>query len=369
MTESVIVSVPVESAPYDVVIGSGLLDSVGELVRGVSSANKIAIVTDENVAVLYGLDVVSRLVTAGYDVRPLTVAAGEESKSWAQAGQLLEALAELRLDRGDLIVALGGGVVGDLAGFAAATYLRGIAFVQVPTTLLAQVDSSVGGKTGVDLAAGKNLAGAFKQPILVIADTAVLGSLPDDEWASGFAEIAKSAVVDGEEFTTWLEESADALLAHAESAVEQAVRRSVEFKSRVVAADEREAGLRECLNYGHTFGHALEKVAGFGRYSHGLAVAEGMRFAIRLAVEAGSADRAFVRRQDELLDRLGLATILDRYEPSDLISAMRSDKKAKAGAVRFVLPSAVGVWECCAVEETMIREHVTAWAASRRGAV
>lgn len=367
MTQPVIVPVPVEGAPYEVHIGPGLLARVGELTRKVTSARRVAVVTDENVAALYGLDVTRHLISAGFDARPLTVPAGEQSKSWEHAGALLEALAELRLDRDDLVLALGGGVIGDLAGFAAATYLRGIGFVQVPTTLLAQVDSSVGGKTGVDLSAGKNLAGAFKQPMLVIADTSVLASLPEPEWGSGLAEIAKSAVVDGEDFMGWLESNAAGVLDRVESTVGEAVRRSVEFKSRVVAADEREAGLRVCLNYGHTFGHALEKVAGFGTYTHGLAVAEGMRFAVRLAVDVLSADRALVGRQDALLDRLGLSAISEGYEPSDLIDAMHSDKKTQAGAVRFVLPRSVGDWECRAVDETMIREHVTAWAVSKRG--
>lgn len=368
MTEPITVRVPVAGAAYDVVIGPGLMAAVGEQVHAVSSARKVAIVTDENVAGLYGIEVSRRLIAAGFDARPLTVPAGEQSKSWEHAGAVLEALAELRLDRSDLVVALGGGVVGDLAGFAAATYLRGIEFVQVPTTLLAQVDSSVGGKTGVDLKAGKNLAGAFKQPLLVIADTYALSSLPEEEWGSGLAEIAKSAVVDGEDFMGWLEDNAKGLSERVESAVIEAVRRSVEFKSRVVSADEKEAGLRVCLNYGHTFGHALEKVAGFGRYTHGVAVAEGMRFAARLAVDVVSADPGLVRRQDALLDLLGLRAISEGFEPSELIDAMHSDKKSQAGEVRFVLPTEVGMWECRAVDETMIREHVTAWAASKRGA-
>jgi 3-dehydroquinate synthase len=363
----VIVPVPVPEAPYEVVIGPGILEDTGKLVRLVSKARKVAIVTDENVGDLFGLPVESKLIEAGYEVHPLSVKPGEESKNWAVAGEVLDALAGLRLDRGDLVIALGGGVVGDLAGFAAATYLRGIDYVQIPTTLLAQVDSSVGGKTGVDLRAGKNLAGAFKQPILVIADTATLGLLPEQEWVSGLAEIAKSAVIGGEEFMSWLEANAEPLSARDEEAIVEAVSRSIRFKSRVVSADEREAGPRECLNYGHTFGHALEKVAGYGSYPHGIAVAEGMRFASRLAVEAGSASRELVQRQDSLLDRLGLSAIPERYEPAELLAAMYSDKKAKQGAVRFVLPAEPGVWECVAVGESVIGEHLEAWSASKRG--
>jgi len=361
------VHVSVPGAEYDVMLGRGLLERVGELIAEVSSARRIALITDHTVGDLYGLTVEAKLVTAGFDVHPLSVAPGEGSKTWEVAGEVLEAVAELGLDRTDLIVALGGGVIGDLAGFIAATYLRGIDFVQLPTTLLAQVDSSVGGKTGVDLRAGKNLAGAFKQPVRVIADTMTLRTLTEDDWASGLAEIAKSAAIDGEAFMSWMEEHAEALRKRDADLAIEAISRSIAFKAQVVSADEREAGLRECLNYGHTFGHALEKVAGFGVYPHGIAVAEGMRFAIRLAVDAGSASRDLVMRQDQLLDRLGLTAIREPRNPAELLGAMKSDKKARAGAVRFVLISEPGVWECSAVEEDLVGDHLAAWSASKRG--
>ena len=255
--------------------------------------------------------------------------------------------------------------MGDLAGFSAATYLRGVRFVQIPTTLLAQVDSSVGGKTGVDLRAGKNLAGAFKQPLLVVADTDALTSLPESEWRSGLAEVAKSAVIDGEEFTAWLEEHAAELLARDPDVVREAVVRSVAFKSRVVSTDEKEEGVRECLNYGHTLGHAVENVAGYGAIPHGLAVVEGMRFAVRLAVEVLGAPREFVRRQDALLDTLGLPALSSAWPVGELLSAMRSDKKARSGSVRFVLADAPGSWTCSAVEDRVILEHLGAWADSK----
>jgi 3-dehydroquinate synthase len=281
------------------------------------------------------------------------------------AGEVLEALAETGLDRSDIVVALGGGVVGDLVGFSAATYLRGVRFVQIPTTLLAQVDSSVGGKTGVDLRAGKNLAGAFKQPMLVVADTDSLLSLPEAEWRSGLAEIAKSAVIDGEGFLRWLEANATQLLARDPVAVEEAVRRCVVFKSSIVSADEKEAGVRECLNYGHTLGHAVENVAGYGVIPHGLAVAEGMRFAVRLAVEVAGASREFVDRQDSVLEALGLPALTSAWPVSTLLTAMRSDKKARSGSVRFVLAASPGSWSCTAVEDRVIREHLDAWAGSK----
>ena len=363
----VTVHVSVPGAEYDVLIGRDLVERVGELVRDVSSARRVALITDGTVGELYGLQIAAKLVTAGFVVQSLSVAPGEGSKTWAVAGEMLEALAEHNLDRTDLIVALGGGVIGDLAGFAAATYLRGIAFVQVPTTLLAQVDSSVGGKTGVDLRAGKNLAGAFKQPLRVIADTALLESLSVADWGSGLAEIAKSAAIEGEAFFSWMESHADALRERDPDAVIEAVSRCVAFKARVVSADEREAGLRECLNYGHTLGHALEKVAGYGAYPHGIAVAEGMRFAVRLAVDAGSASRELVQRQDVLLDRLGLSAIPEPRNAAELLAAMRADKKVRSGAVRFVLLQAPGVWECSAVEDSLVADHLAAWAGSKRG--
>lgn len=366
MSESARVHVDVAGGTYDVVIGRGVLGDAGDLLRESVPGRKVALVCDSNTADRFGVNVSAKLITAGYEVFPLTFPAGESSKNWQVAGELLEALADVKLDRTDIVAALGGGVVGDLAGFCAATYLRGVRFVQMPTTLLAQVDSSLGGKTGVDLRAGKNLAGAFKQPLLVLADIDTLSSLPEGEWRSGLAEIAKSAVIEGEDFTSWLEEKAAALLAREPLVVEEAVRRCVAFKSRVVSTDEMEEGVRECLNYGHTVGHAIENVAGYGVIPHGLAVAEGMRFAVRLAVEVAGASRDFVRRQDALLDALGLEALFSAWPVSDMLAAMRSDKKARSGSVRFVLADKPGSWACSAVEDRVLREHLDAWAGSKR---
>ena len=362
---SEIVDVVVGEVEYDVVIGAGVLAELGSRVRAVARSTRVALVSDTNVADLFGTKAAASLVSAGFDVFPLSVAPGEQSKSWQVAGELLEAFANLRLGRHDMVVALGGGVIGDLAGFAAATYLRGIDFVQVPTTLLAQVDSSIGGKTGVDLPAGKNLVGAFKQPRLVIADTETLLSLSDSEWASGSAEVAKSAVIDGEAFLGWLEAYAEELRRREMIVTADTVARCVEFKSRVVRSDEKEGGVRECLNYGHTLGHAIEKVAGYGVVTHGVAVAEGMRFAARLAVEAGQGSVEFVRRQDLLLDSVGLPSMETSYGPDALLEAMHSDKKARAGHVRFVLCDAPGQWRCEPVADEMIRQHLAAWAESK----
>ncbi len=359
------VRVDIPGQSYSVSIGAGLLKTVGDSVRAATDAEKIALITDETVAARYGMAVSSSLTNAGFHVFDFTVPAGEPSKNWMTAGNLLEELAAAGLGRTDCVLALGGGVVGDLAGFVAATYLRGIDFVQVPTTLLAMVDSSVGGKTGVDLSAGKNLAGAFKQPKAVIADTSTLVTLPESEWLSGLAEVAKSGVIEGEEFMAWLESNAGRLLARDEAVVDEAVRRCVSFKSAVVSRDETEEGPRECLNYGHTLGHAIEKVAGYGVVSHGAAVAEGMRFASRVAVQLAGADKRFVKRQDALLDALGLAPLDVSLKSASIVDAMRSDKKARAGSVRFVLADAPGSWRCEAVPESVLYDHVNAWVATK----
>lgn len=364
---SVTVHCAVPGAEYDVLIGRGVLAELAPRTRALSDASRIALISDSNVVEIAGPGVASSLASAGFTVEALSVPAGETSKSWALAGELLENLAAYRIGRDDLVLALGGGVVGDLAGFVAATYLRGVEFVQVPTTLLAAVDSSVGGKTAVDLAAGKNLAGAFKQPLLVVADTALFDSLPEREWQSGLAEVAKSAVLEGGGFWEWMRIAAPALASREPDAVDEAVMRSVAFKAGVVARDEKEEGPRECLNYGHTLGHAIEKVLGYGTVTHGAAVAEGMRFAARLATVLADADMAFVREQDALLDSLGLPALDIVIPAEEVLSAMGSDKKVREGSVRFVLPTRPGVWSCVPVENRVLSAHVEAWAASKEG--
>ncbi|MEG0503345.1 MAG: 3-dehydroquinate synthase, partial [Raoultibacter sp.] len=272
-----------DASSYDVRVGAEILSSLGEELRKVNDSHTALVVTDSQVGPLYLDAAKAALVEAGYRTLDITVPAGEHSKSLEVAGEIWAAMAELKLSRDVLVVALGGGVVGDLAGFIAATYMRGVTFAQVPTSLLSMVDSSVGGKTGINLEQGKNLVGSFKQPVHVCADTAVLATLTDREWICGCAEIAKAAIVDSDEFFFWLTDAADALAARDEGVVAEAIARSVIFKANVVAEDETESkGVRECLNYGHTLGHAIETLAGFGTFSHGEAVAEGMRFAARL---------------------------------------------------------------------------------------
>jgi len=364
---SATVHVRAPGALYNVEIGPGALDEIGPMIRDLTPAESVALVTDETVASLFGMKVDTALAREGFRVLSLTVPAGEQSKSWAVAGDLCETLAAGGVSRTDAVVALGGGVVGDLAGFAAAVYLRGIDFIQVPTTLLAMVDSSVGGKTGVDLRAGKNLAGAFKQPLGVIADTAALATLPEDEWLSGLAEVAKTAVLDGEEFMSWLEARAEQVAARDEAVVTELVERCVRFKADVVARDEKEEGPRECLNYGHTLGHAIEKVLGYGAVTHGQAVAEGMRFASRVSVQVGAASTEFVRRQDRLLDVLGLTSIEERVEPSAVLEAMHVDKKSRSGVVRMVLVDSPSSWHCVPVQDVTISAHLDAWASTKGG--
>lgn len=368
MATNVIVNIPDEE-PYGVRIGAGILDGLGAHLRDIESLAKVRhalIITDTNVAPLYCDRAKMSLAAAGLRVSDIVVPAGEETKSVEVVSELWEAMAHLSLGRDCVVIALGGGVVGDLAGFAASTYMRGVRIVQVPTTLLAMVDSSVGGKTGVNLEAGKNLVGTFMQPTYVYADTALLTTLPEREWVCGCAEIAKSAVIGSDEFFFWLVDAAPSLAARDETAVTEAIARSVVFKADVVAQDKLESrGVRECLNYGHTLGHAIETLAGYGTFSHGAAVAEGMRFAARLAVVLVGARMDFVAAQDDLLDALGLSPLAWTADPDDLLCAMKHDKKAHGGQVRFVLPRDVGSWEVVCVNDDVLLEHLGAWHRSK----
>lgn len=355
--------------PYDVRIGAGALDGLGQRMRAVealASMERVLVITDANVAPLYRDQAKASLAAEGFRVSDIVVPAGEETKSLAVAGEIWEAMAQLSLERDCVVVALGGGVVGDLAGFIASTYMRGVSLVQVPTTLLSMVDSSVGGKTGVNLAAGKNLVGTFKQPAYVCADTSTLVTLPEREWTCGCAEVAKSAVIDSDEFFFWLVDAADALAARDEAVAAEAIARSVVFKADVVAADKTESrGVRECLNYGHTLGHAVETLAGYGTFSHGAAVAEGMRFAARLGVALVDTPLELVESQDALLDALGLPALAWSAEPEAMLDAMKRDKKARHGQVRFVLPRDVGAWELVDVDDATLLEHLGAWERSK----
>ncbi len=359
------IGMPDETA-YDVRVGSGVLEQLPDDLHALGGASRVVIVSDSNVAPLYGPELRRSLTSAGFQVSDLVVPAGEASKSIETAGELYRALAQLDVGRDALVVALGGGVVGDLAGFVAATYLRGVDYVQVPTSLLAMVDSSVGGKTAIDLPEGKNLVGAFRQPRFVLADIDVLMTLPDAEWPNGISEATKSSVIAGGDFYRWMHENASGVRGHDVETISQLISRSIAFKADVVAADELErSGERECLNYGHTLGHAIEAQAGLGTFGHGVAVAEGMRFAARLAVEVFGTSVEFVQEQDALLDDLGLDSLAWGASPADLHRWMLNDKKSRGGEVRFVLPHAPGDWETVAIPPATIDAHLVAWARSK----
>jgi 3-dehydroquinate synthase len=347
---------------YDIVCGSGILASVGSRIAA-AGGRRAVIVTDAAVAATHASHVATGLDAAAIDSTTVAVASGEGSKSLESLGRLWDEFARLAIDRATHVVAVGGGVVGDLAGFAAATFARGVPVWQVPTTLVAQVDSAIGGKTGINLAGGKNLVGAFWQPRGVIADIDTLATLPDREFRSGLAEVVKYGMILDATFFGWLEENAAAILARAPEALAHSVERSAALKADVVERDEREVtGLRAVLNYGHTFGHAYETAAGYGTLLHGEAVAIGMDRAARLAERLGRIGADIVARQTSLLERLGLptkppATLVD---PEPLIAIMRRDKKSVAGSLRFVLPDRIGHVELVdAVPEDLVRRMLS----------
>lgn len=330
---------------YEIACGSGLLPAVGGLVAE-AGARRAVVIADAAVAHSHAAAVAASLRAAGVEPTGLEVPSGEGSKSLDSAGRLWDEMSRLAVDRGTHVVAVGGGVVGDLAGFVAATFARGLPLWHVPTTLVAQVDSAIGGKTGINLAAGKNLVGAFWQPLGVVADIDTLATLPAREFTSGLAEVVKYGMILDAHFFGWLEAHAADLVAREPAAISHAVERSAALKAGVVEQDERElSGLRAALNYGHTFGHAYETAAGYGTLLHGEAVAIGMARAARLAVLLGRLDEAIVARQDRLLEALHLPTspqVAGPIEPATLLAIMGRDKKALHGKLRFVLPDAIG---------------------------
>ena len=348
------IDVALRDRRYPIRLGGGLLDDATRW-RDALRGRHVLIVSDENVAPLYLARIVAGL--DGFEHDALVLPAGEGSKTLDHAARAFDALARLGATRDAAIVALGGGVVGDLAGFAAALWMRGVDFVQMPTTLLAMVDSSVGGKTGVDLPAGKNLVGAFHQPRAVIADTATLATLPAREYAAGLAEVVKYGALGDAEFFAWLEAHAGALIAHDASTLAETIARCCRQKAGVVARDEREAGERALLNFGHTFGHALEAEAGYGSVLHGEAVAIGMVLAAALSARLGRAHESDAKRLAALLTRFDLPTSLPAgLDAEALLARMRLDKKNVAGRIRLVLWRGVGAAEIVPdVDEHAIR--------------
>jgi 3-dehydroquinate synthase len=344
---------------YDIAIGSGVEDQFVAFVRTrTPEATQSFVVADSNTRP-HAARLAAQLGSPDVAIVP----AGEESKSLAAAGELYARLADLAVDRKAPVIAVGGGMVGDLAGFVAATYNRGLPLLMAPTTLLAMVDSAVGGKVGINLPQGKNLVGAFHQPAGVWIDTAFLKTLPDREYRSGLAEVVKYGVSLDAEFFAWLEENAEFLLLRKPAAVAHVVARCCRLKADVVEKDEREeTGLRKLLNYGHTFAHAFESVGRYGVWLHGEAVAAGMVHAARLAVRGKLAAATVAERQLALLTRLGLPTVRNaEWRVDDLLAAMRLDKKNVGGQLRFVLPTRIGkVKTFKNVPEALVREVLAA---------
>ncbi|WP_293676809.1 3-dehydroquinate synthase [uncultured Phenylobacterium sp.] len=336
------------SRAYDVVVGEGLLDAAGRLIAPFQTRGRTAVVSDETVWALHGERLTAALAAAGIAALPVIVPPGEQTKSFDGLADVSDRLLALELDRGDLITAFGGGVVGDLAGFAAAIYKRGIDFVQIPTTLLAQVDSSVGGKTAIDTPRGKNLVGAFHQPRLVLADLSVLSTLPAREVRCGYAEVIKYGLLGDLRFFEWLEANGAAVLAREPDALSAAVARSIEMKAEIVAEDEREQGRRALLNLGHTFAHALEAEAGYGgSLLHGEAVGCGMALAFRFSAARGLIGGQDATRATRAIAAAGLPTTLAEVpghpaEAARLVVHMAQDKKAEGGRLTFILARALG---------------------------
>jgi len=326
---------------YRIEIGAGTIDDP-QLFAPYLAGRRAAVVTNEVVAPLYLERLARTLQAAGARTDSIVLPDGERTKEWGTLERVFDWLLAERIGRDAVLIALGGGVIGDLAGFAAAVYQRGVPFVQVPTTLLAQVDSSVGGKTGINHPRGKNMVGAFHQPLAVISDIATLDTLPDRELRAGVAEVIKHGFALDAGFAGWLDGHLEQLLARDRAALAHAVRRSCVLKAEIVARDERESGPRAMLNFGHTFGHAIEAALGFGVWLHGEAVAAGMVMAAELSVRLGVLAPADAMRLRALLERAGLPVFVPEISARQLLDSMRGDKKAEAGRLRFVLLSSPG---------------------------
>ena len=328
---------------YNIMIGSGILKDIGRIIEKFEFSNKAALISNPTVYNLYGKTVSESLKASGYDLIEVLLPDGEEYKSLASAEKIYESLLKAKLDRKSVLIALGGGVIGDITGFAASTYMRGIDFIQIPTTLLAQVDSSVGGKTGVNHPLGKNMIGAFWQPKLVCIDTSTLETLPRREFLSGLGEVIKYGVIWDEDFFVYLESNSDKILRLDKEALTHIIWRSCEIKSEVVSKDERESGLRAILNYGHTIGHAIETITGYKKYLHGEAVAIGMYMEARLSHQLGLIEKKAVARIKALIDSYKLPSEMpDEIQIYDLMEKMQIDKKTVGGKMHFVLPEKVG---------------------------
>ena len=342
-----IVKVPLDKRSYEIKIGSALLSRIGSECKQLALGKRCAIISDKNVAPLYAKAVIKSLASAGFEAELITVPAGETAKSLKTVEFCYDRLAALRLERKSFIVALGGGVVGDLAGFVAASYLRGIPFVQIPTTLLAQVDSSVGGKVGVNLRAGKNLVGAFYQPRLVLCDLDTLKTLPAREFKAGLAEVIKYGIIYDAALFKLLEQKLHAVLKQDRKILMSVIARCCEIKADVVLQDETEGGLRAILNFGHTIGHALEAISHYGKYLHGEAISIGQVAAARLSSNLLGLPESDADRIRDIFKRSGLpiAVKSNSVQKRNLKAAMQLDKKVSGGEVKFVLARNIGAVE------------------------
>lgn len=340
---------------YDIVIGPGCLHRMGQYLQALGLSGTVGVVTNPTLSRLYGASLKKAIVNAGFTCHVISLPEGERTKTLRWVSYVLDELVEHRFERRSALVALGGGVIGDIAGFAASMYLRGIPFVQASTTLVAQVDSSVGGKTGVNHPLGKNLIGAFYQPALVVSDTNTLQTLPKREWLAGLAEVIKYGVIADKNFFAFLEDRMERVLDVKEEDVQKVVKRCCEIKARVVAKDERESGLRRILNYGHTIGHALESLSGYRKYIHGEAVGIGMVHEALLANYLDLCSKDVVDRQRALIQRTGLPVRMPSHSFSKFWEAMRHDKKVAHGTVHCVLPRSIGKVQVMPLEPRAVR--------------
>jgi len=328
---------------YDISIGSNILEGIGDNVKLFGLSPKIAIVSNPTVFSLYGEHSLASVKKAGFDLLTVTIPDGEEYKDLLWVEHIYDELLKHKLDRSSALIALGGGVIGDITGFAASTYMRGISCIQVPTTLLAQVDSSVGGKTGVNHKLGKNMIGTFWQPRLVWIDIATLKTLPRRELLAGLAEVIKYGVIYDEKLFEFLEVNREKILNLDSNALTHIIKRSCEIKADVVSKDERESGLRSILNYGHTIGHAIETVTGYTRFLHGEAVAIGMCLEARLSQMINLIDKDQVSKIKAIVDSYGLPSEMPAdIDMNSILSSMQLDKKAVAGELKFILPEKIG---------------------------
>lgn len=357
------VSIDLQQRSYNIAIGDSLFDNPATYAE-LPIASSALIVSNNTVAPLYAQRLQRALQGKYANVQTLILPDGEEYKTWQTLNQIFDVLLQNGCDRKTILFALGGGVVGDMTGFAAASYMRGVPFVQVPTTLLAQVDSSVGGKTGINHPLGKNMIGAFYQPLKVVCDLTTLKTLPGRELSAGLAEVIKYGPIADPDFLTWIENNIGALMACEPDALAYAVRRSCEIKAWVVAQDEREAGLRAILNFGHTFGHAIEAGLGYGSWLHGEAVGCGMVMAAQLSCRLGLVDQALAQRLTALIRKAGLPVTAPRLAETDnagrYLELMRVDKKAQSGEIRFVLLEGSGSAVLRGAPDALVREVIDA---------